>query len=63
MKRGTVMEKSPERTAWLPSVRAYPWERELLVRAASAEQVKVSEYIRRVLVDAAKRRVARAGRA
>lgn len=54
--------KSPERSAWLPSVRAYPWERELLVRAAQAEQIKVSEYIRRVLVDSARRRVAKADR-
>ena len=54
--------QSPDRTAWLPSVRAYPWERELLVRAAEVEQVKVSEFIRRVLVDAARRRVAKADR-
>ena len=54
--------ESPERTAYLPSVRAYPWERELLVRAATIEQVKVSEFIRRVLVEAARRRVAKADR-
>ena len=54
--------ESPERTAYLPSVRAYPWERELLVRAAAVEQVKVSEFIRRVLVEAARRRVAKADR-
>lgn len=54
--------KSPERTKYLPSVRVYPWQRELLMQAAEAEQVKVSEYIRRVLVDAARRRVARANR-
>ena len=54
--------ESPERTAYLPSVRAYPWERELLIRAAETEQVKVSEFIRRVLVEAARRRVAKADR-
>ena len=54
--------ESPERTAYLPSVRAYPWERELLIRAAATEQVKVSEFIRRVLVEAARRRVAKADR-
>jgi uncharacterized protein (DUF1778 family) len=51
----------PERTAWLPSVRAYPWERDLLVRAAAAEQVRVSEYIRQVLVASARRRVGKEG--
>ena len=50
---------TPERTAWLPSVRAYPWERELLVAAAAAEQIKVSEFIRAELVRAARRRLAR----
>jgi hypothetical protein len=54
--------ESPERTVYLPSVRAYPWERELLLRAAAADQVKVSEYIRRVVVDSARRRIARADR-
>lgn len=54
--------ESPERTAYLPSVRAYPWERETVVQAAAAEGVKVSEYIRRVLVDAARRRLAREAR-
>jgi uncharacterized protein (DUF1778 family) len=62
MTEDATME-SPERTAWLPSIRAYPWERDLLLRAAQAEQVKVSEYIRRVLVDAARRRLAKAERA
>ena len=54
--------ESPERTAYLPSVRAYPWERELLVRASGAEKIKVSEYLRRVVVDAARRTIARADR-
>lgn len=51
---------APERTAWLPSIRAYPWERDLLEQACGLEQVKMSEYIRRVLVDSARRRVGRA---
>lgn len=51
--------ESPQRTAWLPSVRVYPWERSLLVRAAELEQVKVSEYVRTILVAAARRRLAR----
>lgn len=50
---------TPERSAWLPSIRAYPWERELLERACGLEQVKMSEYIRRVLMDSARRRVGR----
>ena len=54
--------ESPERTAYLPSVRAYPWERELLVRASVAEKIKVSEYLRRVVVDAARRTITRADR-
>lgn len=54
--------KSPERTKYLPSVRVYPWERELLVEAAELEQIKVSEFIRRVLVGASRRAVARANR-
>jgi hypothetical protein len=49
---------SPQRTGWLPSVRVYPWERDLLLAAASAERVKVSEYIRQVLLAAARRRLA-----
>lgn len=56
------MIESPERTAYLPSVRAYPWERETVVRAAQSEGVKVSEFIRRVLVDAARRRLAKTER-
>lgn len=56
------MAKSPERSAWLPSVRVYPWERELLEEARALERVKMSEYIRRVLVDTAKRRISRAER-
>jgi hypothetical protein len=54
--------QSPERTAWLPSVRVYPWERILLEEAQQLEQVKMSEFIRRVMVDAARRRVARSDR-
>lgn len=50
---------TPERSAWLPSIRAYPWERELLERVCDLEKVKMSEYIRRVLVDSARRRVGR----
>lgn len=55
------MEERPERTAWLPSVRVYPWERAALVRAAGLEKVKVSEYVRSVLVSAARRRIAKEG--
>jgi len=54
--------ESPQRTGWLPSVRVYPHERELLEEARKLERVKMSEFIRRVLLDAAKRRVARAER-
>lgn len=54
--------ESPERTAYLPSVRAYPWEREAVVQAAAAEEIKISEFIRRVLVDSARRRLARVER-
>jgi len=54
--------ESPERSSHLPTVRCYPWERETVVRAAAAERIKVSEYIRSVLVDAARRRVAKAER-
>lgn len=50
---------SPERTHWIPSARAYPHELDVVRRAAAAEGVKVAEYIRAVLVPAAKRRVAR----
>ncbi len=57
-----MAENAPERTEWLPSVRAYPWERDLLLRAAGLDQVKVSEYIRAALVAAARRRVARAAK-
>lgn len=56
------MAKSPERTAWLPSVRVYPWERQMLEEARELERVKMSEFIRRVMVDAAKRRVSRTER-
>jgi uncharacterized protein (DUF1778 family) len=49
-----MMENAPQRTAWLPSVRAYQWERELVVRAAAAGQVKVTEFIRDALLAAAR---------
>jgi hypothetical protein len=51
--------ESPQRTAWLPSVRVYGWEREVLNQACRAEGVKLSEFIRRVLVDVSRRRIAR----
>lgn len=54
--------ETPERSAYLPSVRAYPWQRELVVRAAELERIKTSEYIRNVLVDASRRRIAKAER-
>jgi hypothetical protein len=54
------MAETPERTAWLPSVRVYPWERLLLEEARRLERIKMSEYIRKVLVDTARRRVSRA---
>jgi uncharacterized protein (DUF1778 family) len=60
--RADTAAESPERNAWLPSVRVYPWERSLLDEARALERVKMSEFIRRVLVDAARRRVARADR-
>lgn len=53
---------TPERSAYLPSVRAYPWQRELVVRAAELERIKTSEYIRNILVDASRRRIAKAER-
>jgi uncharacterized protein (DUF1778 family) len=56
------MAESPQRTEYLPSVRSYPWERDLVQEAARLEQIKVSEFIRRVLVDTARRRVARSER-
>jgi len=49
----------PQRTGWLPSVRVYPHERELLEEARKLERVNMSEFIRRVLLNAARRRVAR----
>jgi uncharacterized protein (DUF1778 family) len=57
------MDERPERTAWFPSVRVYPWERGVLERAARLEGVNVSEYVRGVLVAAARRRVAKDGQA
>jgi hypothetical protein len=55
-------EVSPQRSEYLPSVRSYSWERDLVQEAARLEQIKMSEYIRRVLVDTARRRVSRAER-
>jgi uncharacterized protein (DUF1778 family) len=54
------MSTSPQRSAWLPSVRVYVWERELLDRAAEHEGVKMAEFVRAVLLSAARRRLARA---
>jgi uncharacterized protein (DUF1778 family) len=62
MLEASTMAESPQRTEYLPSVRSYPWERDLVREAAQLEQVKVSEFIRRVLVDTARRRVSRAER-
>lgn len=46
----------PERNAWIPSVRVYPWERELLLSAAATDQVSVSEFIRTTMLTAARRK-------
>lgn len=44
----------PERTEWV-SARAYPWERDLVTRAASRAGVRVSEYIRGAVLEMARR--------
>lgn len=54
------MATSPKRTEWLPGCRLYPWEAELIREATRIERVKAAEYIRSVLVDVSRRRIARA---
>lgn len=54
--------KTPRRTEWLPGCRLYSWEADLIRRAVELEGVRASEYIRAVLVDVSRRRVARAAR-
>lgn len=56
------MPQTPRRSEFLSPVRLYPWEADLIRRAVELEGVRASEYIRAVLVDVSRRRVARAER-
>ena len=49
--------ESPKRSEWLPSVRTYEWEKEAVVEACNLSGVKMSEYIRQVVVNESLRRV------
>ena len=49
------------RSANLPHIRLYPWELEDIEGAAAIERVKLTEFVRAVLLDAARKVVRERG--